>query len=88
VVDFLEDGEGIVAFALKNHENGNIELDYVFSLRIVATAFPLVLASNYIVEFLEAVERGLLTAVGHVLADAEIGLVGVDVGGIGCQRAE
>lgn len=82
MIDLLEDNQGAISSALKGHQNGDVELDDVFSLRIIAASLPLVLAGNYIVQFLETVEGGLLAAIGHVLADAEIGLVGVDIGGI------
>lgn len=79
VVDLLEHDEGIIPASLQGHEDGDVELDDVLSLRIVASALPFVLPRDDVIQFLEAVERGLLASIGHVLADGEVGLVGIDV---------
>jgi hypothetical protein len=82
VVDLPEEEECVVAPALEDHEDGDVQFDYILRLRVVSVAFPLVLACDDVIEFLERVQEGLLAAIGHVLADAEVRLVGVDVGGV------
>ncbi len=68
---------------MQDHEHCDVELDDVLGLRVGAIGLSFVLAGDEVVEFFEGVEGGLLAAIGHVLADAEVGLVGVDVGGVG-----
>lgn len=87
VVDLPEHDQRAVPPSLQGHEDGDVELDDVLGLRVVARALPLVLPGDDVVQFLEAVEGGLLASVGHVLADGEIGLVGIDVRRVGRQRA-
>lgn len=78
-----EEEEGAVAAALQNQQNSNVKFEDVFSLRIGAVGLAFVLPGDEIVHLLEGVDGGLLAAVGHVLADAEVGLIGVDVGRVG-----
>lgn len=86
LVNFSENDKCVISSALQYHEDGYVELHDIFSLRVVAIALSFILACDEIVEFFEGVECGLLAPIGHVLADAEVGLVGVDIGGVGRQR--
>lgn len=85
MVNLFENDECVISSALQYHQDGDVDLHNILSLRIAAIAFSLVFACNEIVELFEGVECGLLTPIGHVLADTEVWLIGVDVGGVGGQ---
>lgn len=80
MVDLFEDDQCVVSSALQYHQNSDVELHDIFSLWVAAIALTFILACDEIIEFFEGVECRLLAAICHVLADAEVWLVGVDVG--------
>jgi len=80
LVYFLENQNGDLPLALQNQEDGNVELDDGLGLQFRSVVVPLELLDEYIVESAETVVGGLLAAVGQVLADGQVGLVGVVVG--------
>ena len=84
----IEYGERVLSPSLQDEQYCDVELDDALGLRVSAGEVTLVALEQVVLELLEAVLGGLGAAVGEVLTDGEVGLVGVEVDGVGVEDDE
>jgi len=87
LVDLFKDQNGDVSLPLQNEEDCDVELDDGLGLQFGSGLVPFEFAEQEVVEPAETVGGSLGGAVGQVLADGEVGFVGVVVIGVAVKVA-